>query len=421
MSRTLTFTTQAAAQTAQGQIEARIYTFCAADGYAVDGSGNVSPKVLGTGAVDSSGAKTTTWCPVSGSGSAWSIPHPEYHTLRRDLVSSVAMNFISYVMQDQTSPTLSGTASTFDPLVGTAGGWSKVSGQHISTLGGPAGTLFDPWVINDGGTYKMWVSHRDSGKIAYATSADGGFTWTTPVDCALTPTSGWSVSRASVIKMAASDYRIWYTEQQGTTMRICYATGSDGVNWTPYSGNPIMTAQAGWESQVDVAIGQPVVVLDSANSKFRMWYAGGASFEPVAIGYAESADGITWTRNGANPIFQADTTKVWEQGFVGVGCVFPSGGFWIMFYIAYQDANTATIGAARSTDGITNWERHALNPLIRKSQISADQDNTGCYRPTVYFDSTANMYKLWYNGRNAGLNPPECIMMATLPGANLWF
>ena len=36
-----------------------------------------------------------------------------------------------------------------------------------------------------------------------------------------------------------------------------------------------------------------------------------------------------------------------------------------MFYIGFRDRDHAQIGLARSKDGITGWERHPANPIIR--------------------------------------------------------
>jgi len=421
MSRTLTFTTQAAGLAAKAAIEARIATFCTADGYSV-AAGAVSPKTAAGAA--GNGQAATSWCPVSGSGSSWSLPHPEYHSLRNRLVSGVARNFIAYVLQDVTL-VLSGTAPIYRTTRGVDGGWTKASTTYVSPLGG-ATTYFDPWVIKDGSVLKMWVSNRTTRSIDYCESTDGGEEWSTPV-AVMVPINAnpqdneTDVSRACVVKMGPSDYRMWFTGSAGNFMWICYATSTDGIEWDREEGNPVMTALPdSWESRVDSAISQPVVIWDASAALFKMWYSGGASYEPEAIGYATSLDGKDWERNGGNPIFTRDNTLTWEAAFVGVGHVWKADGYYNMAYIAYQNSNLATICLARSVDGITNWERHALNPIIRKSTVPTDQDYWGVYRPTVVLDGAD--YKLFYNGRNDDFaTGKEAIMMATLSGSNLWF
>jgi beta-1,2-mannobiose phosphorylase / 1,2-beta-oligomannan phosphorylase len=50
-----------------------------------------------------------------------------------------------------------------------------------------------------------------------------------------------------------------------------------------------------------------------------MWYSGGEKFEPNAIGYATSPDGLNWTKHPDNPIFRPDPSNPWEQERV-TGC-----------------------------------------------------------------------------------------------------
>jgi hypothetical protein len=83
-----------------------------------------------------------------------------------------------------------------------------------------------------------------------------------------------------------------------------------------------------------------------------------------------------------------------------------------MFYIGFRDVNTAQIGLARSKDGITGWQRHPANPLIRAQKGRWDGD--ACYKPFAVLDG--NRWMLWYNGRRGDL---EQIGLATREGARL--
>ena len=63
-----------------------------------------------------------------------------------------------------------------------------------------------------------------------------------------------------------------------------------------------------------------------------MWYSAGEQYEPNAIGYAESSDGISWKKYAENPIFQADPKIEWEK-HKAAGCqVFQKDGYFYMFY-----------------------------------------------------------------------------------------
>jgi hypothetical protein len=86
-----------------------------------------------------------------------------------------------------------------------------------------------------------------------------------------------------------------------------------------------------------------------------MWYSGGEQYEPNAIGYATSPDGLTWTKYPQNPIFSADKAILWEHHKVAGVQILKHRDWYLMFYIGYENENLARIGIARSKDGITNW------------------------------------------------------------------
>ncbi len=94
-----------------------------------------------------------------------------------------------------------------------------------------------------------------------------------------------------------NEWRMWYgsnlrwgTEQRDMDHVIKYATGSDAFTWKP-TGRVCI----GMEDPGEYAFSRPCVVRDGA--LWRMWYSyRGAAYR---IGYAESADGLHWTRRDA--------------------------------------------------------------------------------------------------------------------------
>ena len=123
--------------------------------------------------------------------------------------------------------------------------------------------------------------------------------------------------------------------------------------------------------------------------------SGGEQYEPNAIGYATSLDGLRWTKDERNPIFRPDKGNPWEQERVTACQVVHQDGWYLMFYIGFRDVDHAQIGLARSRDGVTNWERHPANPIIRPGIGQWDED--ACYKPFAIF--TDGKWLLWYNGR----------------------
>ncbi|MBI5831051.1 MAG: discoidin domain-containing protein [Armatimonadetes bacterium] len=288
--------------------------------------------------------------------------------------------------------------------------WVKSPGNPV--LGGALGTCFDISVLRDGERYRMWFSWRPRKSIALVESKDGVH-WSEPVIVlGPNPASGWEedMNRPVVIRRA-DGYHMWFTGQAKGGSRIGYATSADGVTWRRATDKPVLAPEAAWEK---VAVMCPHVLWDEATRQFRMWYSGGDQYEPDAIGYATSPDGIAWTRLPANPIFAADPKRVWEQHKVTACQVVRQGDWHIMFYIGFEDEHLARIGIARSRDGITGWQRLATNPIIGPTPDTWDA--SACYKPVAILDGTR--WLLWYNGRRESV---EQIGLAVHEGADLGF
>jgi predicted GH43/DUF377 family glycosyl hydrolase len=266
-------------------------------------------------------------------------------------------------------------------------------------MGGKYGTCFDISVLKEGKTYRMWLSWRPRQSVALVESNDG-IHWSEPPKIVLgpRPETGWEddINRPVVVKRA-DGYHMWYTGQaKGKNSWIGYATSPDGVNWKRMSDKPVLSFEKPWEK---VAVMCPHVLWNADKQLFQMWYSGGEQYEPNAIGYATSPDGLAWTKHGKNPIFTCDRSIPWEQDRVA-GCqVEKHGDYYLMFYIGYRDIDHAQIGLARSKDGITSWQRHPANPIIRPGRDKWDHD--ACYKPYAIFDG--QKWLLWYNGRHGSL------------------
>ncbi|MBI2438413.1 MAG: hypothetical protein HYV36_06335 [Lentisphaerae bacterium] len=229
---------------------------------------------------------------------------------------------------------------------------------------------YAPTVIKDGATYKMWYSGLPAvgaWRIYYATSSNG-LTWAkynnvVPANSDTTSTDGriplgtagkgdsGYVYTTAVIKDGAT-YKMWYSGNDGTNLRIYYATSSNGLNWTKYTNAvpansdttstdgriPLGTAGKGDQTHAYA----PTLIKDGAT--YKMWYSGqdGANYR---IYYATSPDGLTWTK---------------------------------------YNNTTSSASDAVSTDG-----RIPLG-------TSGKGDATGALVPTVIKEG--NTYKMWYGG-----------------------
>ena len=291
-----------------------------------------------------------------------------------------------------------------------ASGWEKY--QKNPVLGGSLGTCFDVTVLREAGKYRMWFSWRPRRSIAL-TESNNGLTWSEPV-IAVGPNarSGWEedVNRPIVLKRGGT-YHMWYTGQAKGKSWIGYATSADGKAWKRRSTRPVLSPERTWEK---VAVMCPHVLYDGKDKLYRMWYSAGEQFEPNAIGYATSPDGLRWSRHDQNPVFRPDQKSRWEKDCVTACQVVKQGDWYVMFYIGFRDQHTAQIGLARSRDGITRWRRHAANPIIRPGAGKWDADS--CYKPFALFDG--KRWLLWYNGRKGDV---EQIGVAMHDGEDLGF
>lgn len=302
------------------------------------------------------------------------------------------------------------TVAAEGPSTETRGGWVKHPGNPV--LGGTLGTCFDVSLLRVDDTYRMYFSWRPKKSLALTESRDG-VTWSEP-QIVLDPekTTGWEddLNRPGVVRRD-DGYHLWYTGQAKGKSWIGYATSADGKSWKRMSDKPVLSADAPWEK---VAVMCPHVIWDTGMKCFKMWYSGGEQYEPDAIGYATSPDGLAWTKHAANPVFAADPKSPWERHKVTACQVVRHGEWYLMFYIGFFDVHRAQIGIARSRDGIGGWERHPANPIISPGVNRWDHD--ACYKPYAIFDG--KKWLLWYNGRHGRV---EQIGLATHEGEDLGF
>jgi hypothetical protein len=148
--------------------------------------------------------------------------------------------------------------------------------------------ILRPMVIINGGAYVMWYSGMNAGettnyKIGRAVSTDG-ITWTKDADPVLEPTgSGWEsvhVAAAWVIKMPSgvNPYKMWYTgtnDPTGEVAQIGFAESADGNSWTRDESNPVLRPGASRDWD-DLGVAAPVVLYDPDDSiaPYKMWFKG---------------------------------------------------------------------------------------------------------------------------------------------------
>lgn len=205
---------------------------------------------------------------------------------------------------------------------------------------------------------------------------------------------------------------MWYSKTDTDHPWIGTALSADGLAWALHPG-PVLTTRYAWEG---AAVQCPNVIYDASSQRYRMWYSGGPAYEPYAVGFATSSDGVNWTRHSSAPVFSpADKIGAWDGGQIGSFTVQFVDGWYYAFYNAFQKQPfVSCIGAARSRDGVTGWERHPANPLIIP-RMDGEWSAGMVYKPAPLWDPGANRWNLWFNA-SPYLNGPEQIGYAWSDG-----
>ena len=145
----------------------------------------------------------------------------------------------------------------------------------------PFGIMTAPWVIDDGNRFRMWyVSglewvHADLPRynIKYAESSDG-INWVQDAVVAIEARDDQetSLARPCVFK-DGSVYRMWYSLKYGGKNYVMgYAESPDGLTWTRMDGLVgISRSQSGWDSEM-IEYG---AVFEHRQSKYMLFNGNG--------------------------------------------------------------------------------------------------------------------------------------------------
>jgi hypothetical protein len=127
-------------------------------------------------------------------------------------------------------------------------------------------------------------------------------------------------------------WRMWYVSGVKWTIEdgqpkhfyhVKYAESADGVRWTRHGVVCIDFASAD-----EHAIARPCVLKDP-DGRYRMWYS--CRGERYRIGYAESADGIVWDRRDDQAGIEPSPAG-WDSEMIEYPVVFDAGGRRYMLY-----------------------------------------------------------------------------------------
>ena len=220
--------------------------------------------------------------------------------------------------------------------------WKKYPGNPVLTIGSQGEwdtNIIWFTVIFSDGKYMMWYTGGNYA-MCLANSLDG-ISWSkysgNPVFIHGDENQwdGKEIYTPSVV-FDGREYKMWYTGSNGSKQCIGYATSHDGISWTKYQDNPVISSDEENNSF-------PNVIFDG--SEYKMWYI---TSKPGLIGYATSYDGISWVKK---PGFQMKIdSNAWDNMGIGDFCIVHNGEEYKMWYDGYDDLTHNRIGYASGTD-----------------------------------------------------------------------
>ena len=220
----------------------------------------------------------------------------------------------------------------------------RVSENPILGLG-PLGAFDDSgvttsWIVNQGDKKYLYYSGWNLGVtipfyffVGLATSEDEGATYQRVSSAPILERSSIDpyLTASPCILVEDGRWRMWYVSGTGWELQdgqphhryhIKYAESFDGIHWMREGVICI-----DYQSLEEYAIARPCVIHEGGI--YKMWYSSrGTSYR---IGYAESADGLEWTRKDGNIGIDVSESG-WDSEMIEYPYVFNHEGNNYMLY-----------------------------------------------------------------------------------------
>ncbi len=247
-------------------------------------------------------------------------------------------------------------------------------------------------------------------------------------------------SPRAVIKDGGT-YKMWYVGKDGTNLAVGYATSTNGINWTKYSGNPIFSGRAGtWEEAITNCR------VRYAGGRYIMVYSAGrlpAVQQGIKLGTAVSSDGINWTRGAPTPPPWTQTDVPWF-GPSGAGWqkrnimhsfMLNDGNDYYMWYAADGEIDPGmghtSIGLIKKTYSAADWPAASFTLNVPAGSTAADytmhglpvrlasEEAAAVLGPAVgQYSPVDQRIGLWDTSQGAYKEYPDFFLT---PGAGCWF
>jgi predicted GH43/DUF377 family glycosyl hydrolase len=149
------------------------------------------------------------------------------------------------------------------------------------------------------------------------------------------------VNQPTVIS-TSSGYLMYYNgyskELQSNQMGL--AKSADGIHWTKSGTVTIPTAANGWDGYGPQRIGG---IMTSGNMFIAIYTGQPGANIPSLIGFATSTDGVNWTPYSGNPVITSGN-KDWDRKGVLAPMSVTVGAEYFVYYTGLDGSNVPTIG-----------------------------------------------------------------------------
>jgi len=152
-------------------------------------------------------------------------------------------------------------------------------------------------------------------------------------------------------------WKMWFTSGWNPgTINIFYAESNDGITWTQYSGNPVLTDGANAPSHGYVThIG-------------NTYYAFMGDAFTFSLGFSRwtSSDGLTWAKTNSGVLLPGSAGTWDDMGLFNPVVWDAGGGTWNMLYTGRTTTGSQlyAVGLATSTNLGVTWTKYVSNPVI---------------------------------------------------------
>ncbi|HVU16337.1 MAG TPA: hypothetical protein VHD32_05410 [Candidatus Didemnitutus sp.] len=204
------------------------------------------------------------------------------------------------------------------------------------------------------------------------------------------------------IQRSDSGYVAYYSGFNGTIWQTGVATSPDGLTWSKFPGNPVLSPGATRYARTAIAANGDAFRV---GGQVHYVFQGQDEHGVATISAAISADGKSFPILSSRPAVDVGPTGSWDEASVGDPNVISVGDQFYLYYLGMNRAGVQRIGVARSADG-TSWQKFAGNPILDAGPTGGFDEN-GVGEPAVVFVAP-NFYLLYtgrdaHEGRNLGL------------------